>query len=82
MKKKPDPSQMDAMMQSAAGQLGMTPDALRSAMQSGSPGSLLNRMSPEDAKKLHQALSDKNTAARVLASPEAQAIMQKLFGGK
>ena len=77
-----DPQRMDSWMNGAAQQLGVSPDALRNAMQSGNTSQLLSKMNPEDARMLQQALSDKNTAARILSSPEAQAIMQKLFGSR
>lgn len=79
MNQTPTPQQKKALLRNAAGQLGMTPEALRSAMQS---GAVMQQLPPEDARMLQQALADPKMAARVLASPEAQALMQQLFGGK
>ena len=66
----------------AANRLGVSQSELNTALNTGNPAALLSKLPPEDAKKLQQALSDKNVAARILASPEAKALMQQLFGGK
>ncbi|MBQ9082133.1 MAG: hypothetical protein IJY28_01380 [Clostridia bacterium] len=69
-------------VQSVARQLGLSQAELNGALNSGNPAAILRKLPPEDARKLQQVLSDKNAAARVLASPEAKALMQQLFGGK
>ena len=81
MMNKPDPRRKSNMMQNAAQQLGVSQNDLSIALNSGDPSALMRKLSPEDARKLQEVLSDKNAAARVLASPEAKALMQQLFGG-
>ncbi len=70
------------LKQNVARQLGLSQADLNTALNSGDPSALLGKLPPEDAKKLQQVLSDKNAAARILASPEAKALMQQLFGNK
>ena len=77
----PDPTQMNRLLQNAATQLGMAPQAVQPAVQSGSADALLKVMRPEDAAKLRAALADQKTTAQILASPQAKALLQKLFGG-
>ena len=76
----PDPAQMNRLLQTAAAQLGMPPQAVQQAAQSGSADALLKAMRPEDAAKLRAALADQKTTAQILASPQAKALLQKLFG--
>lgn len=77
--KQPDPRQMNELYRAAASQLGMQPEAVQHAVQAGSADALLRTMSPQDAEQLRRALADKNTTARILASPQAKAILKKLF---
>lgn len=44
--------------------------------------SLLKQLSSEDRKKLDSVLADKSAAERILSTPEAQQLLQKLTGGK
>lgn len=74
----PDPQEFDAMLRTAASQLGTDPESIRSSVQNGSPNELLKKLSPKDAALLQQALSDRETTARILASPQAQEILRKL----
>ena len=46
------------------------------------PDNLLKKLSPKDAAMLQQALSDKETTARILATPQAQEIIRKLMERK
>ena len=43
---------------------------------------LLKSLSPEQQKQVQNILSDKNKTAEILNSPQAQAILKKLTGGK
>lgn len=43
---------------------------------------LFNSLSPEQQKQVQNILSDKNKTAEILNSPQAQAILKKLTGGK
>ena len=43
---------------------------------------LLRSLSPEQQKQVQNILSDKNKMAEILNSPQAQALLKKLTGGK
>ena len=43
---------------------------------------LFKSLSPEQQKQVQNILSDKNKTAEILNSPQAQAILKKLTGGK
>ncbi|MDD6175881.1 MAG: hypothetical protein PUC59_09010 [Firmicutes bacterium] len=78
----PNPQELEAMIRSVASQLGTDPESIRSSVQGGSPDNLLKKLSPKDAAMLQQALSDKETTARILATPQAQEIIRKLMERK
>ena len=78
----PNPQELEAMIRSVASQLGTDPESIRSSVQGGSPDNLLKKLSSKDAAMLQQALSDKETTARILATPQAQEIIRKLMERK
>ncbi len=43
---------------------------------------LFKSLSPEQQKQVQNILSDKNKMAEILNSPQAQALLKKLTGGK
>lgn len=44
--------------------------------------SLMNQLSEEDRKKLGSVLADKSATEKILSTPQAQQLLQKLMGGK
>ena len=78
----PDPQELEAMIRAVASQIGADPESIRSSVQGGSPNDLLKKLSPKDAAMLQQALSNQETTARILASPQAQEIMRNLMERK
>lgn len=78
----PNQQELEAMIRSIAGQLGTDPNTIRSSVQKGSPEELMKKLSPKDAEMLQKTLADKETTARVLASPQAQELMRRLMERK
>ncbi len=78
----PNAQELDAMIRSVASQIGANPDSIRTSMEKGNPNDLLKSLNPKDAAMLQQALADKETTARILASPQAQEIIRKLMERK
>lgn len=72
----------DKLINSAAKQLGTSPDAIKNAVQSGSVDNLLGSLKPEDAAKLKSVLSDKAATERIMKSQQVQELMKKLMGNK
>ena len=77
---KPDPKMLQSMLQQAAQNLGADPNSLQQSAQKGSVDQLLKQLKPQDAQNLQRVLADKEATAKVLNSPQAQALMKKLFG--
>ena len=78
----PDPQELDALIRTVAAQVGADPESIRSSVQGGSPDDLLKQLGSKDAAMLQQALSNRETTARILASPQAQEIIRKLMERK
>lgn len=80
MKKQPDSKKMEDLLRSAANQTGIDPDVIRQAIQQGNGQDLLNRLPPQEAERLRPFLNDPNAAAKIIATPQAQALLKKWFG--
>ena len=70
------------LINSAAKHLGTSPDAIKSAVQSGSVDNLISSMPPGEAEKLKKFLSNKAATEKLLKSPQVQELMSKLMGNK
>ena len=82
----PTPGQLELLLRQASKQLGVTPQQLKNAAQSGQLDSIISGMNAGDADKFRKVLSDPNAANRMLSSPQAQKLLQMLSnppkGGK
>ena len=82
----PMPDQLELLLRQASKQLGVTPQQLKNAAQSGQLDSIISGMNAGDADKFRKVLSDPNAANRMLSSPQAQKLLQMLSnppkGGK
>jgi hypothetical protein len=43
---------------------------------------LMNQLSEDDRKKLEGILADKSATQKILSTPQAQELLQKIMGGK
>lgn len=73
---------MQNLINTASQRLGTTPEDLKKASQQGNVQNLLNQLDGEQAKKVQQILNDKEASQKLLNSPQAQALLKKLMGGK
>lgn len=82
----PTPDQLELLLRQASKQLGVTPQQLKNAAQSGQLDSIISGMNAGDSDKFRKVLSDPNAANRMLSSPQAQKLLQMLSnppkGGK
>ncbi len=70
------------LINTASQRLGTTPENLKKASQQGNVQNLLNQLDGEKAKKVQQILNDKEASQKLLNTPQAQALLKKLMGGK
>lgn len=74
------PQEMEKLLALAAGRLGTTPDALRTAFQKGGLRGISAALTPEDAAKAETLLADKEKAAALLQDPAIQRLLIQLLG--
>ena len=76
------PLDMEKTLRDVAAQTGADPEKFKASMEKGDVEGILRGLKAEDAKKIQSVLSDKETTKRILSSPQAQELIQKLFGKK
>ncbi len=76
--KQPDKKTVSALLGLAASKLGTTPEKLGAQLSRGELGGALGNMPADQQEKLKRALSDPSAAKKVMDSPQARAIMEKL----
>ena len=65
--------QKEEMINKAAKHVGKSPEQLKSAME---------KLTPQQKEQLNKALSDEQYAKKLLSTPQAQALIKMLMGGK
>lgn len=63
-----DEAQIDKMLKTAAGRLGMTPEQLKAAVSGGDVNSIMSRLDKNSAEKVKKAMSDKQMTDSILAA--------------
>lgn len=71
---------MEPLLRALAAKLGVDPEALRAQLSKGNASGL--GLPPDQAAALERALGDPRVRQQVLSSPQAQAILRKLNGGR
>ena len=61
--------------------LGCSEDEVKAAVQSGQINRLLDKMNQAQAGQISKIMSDPEAAKKIIESPQAQALIKKLFGG-
>ena len=81
--KQPDQKTLSALLKIASAKLGTTPEKLQSQLQSGQFEKALGGMKGKEASALRSALSDPKSAEKILSTPQARALYDKISkGGK
>ncbi len=70
--------QLDNLANSAGKQLNTSPEELKKAAQTGNLKQVFSQLTPSQAQQLQKILSDENAAKKLLATPQAQAILRGL----
>lgn len=73
-----DPKVLNGLLKMAAGKLGTTPEKLERQLKDGSFENELSGMPKDQANNLKQALSNPETCKKILSTPQAKAIYEKL----
>lgn len=73
------PDQLQALLNYASQRLGISPEQLKETVQSGNLSSLTDKAGGNDLSAL---IKDPQKAEQLLRSPQAQALLNQLMGGK
>jgi len=76
------PDQLQALLGYASKRLGMTPEQLASTVQNGGLSALSDRAGAQNAQKITELAGDPARLQQLISSPEVQAFLSKLTGGK
>lgn len=71
-------AKLTELLNIASKKLGTNPSTLRNQLESGSFDKALGSLNGTDAMRLKQALSNPKTAEKLLSTPQAKAIYDKL----
>lgn len=61
---------------------GIDADKLKNAAVKNDAEQIINSLRPEEAKRLNDLLKDRAATEKLLSSPQAQALLKMLMGGK
>ncbi|MBO5929313.1 MAG: hypothetical protein J6Q42_04770 [Clostridia bacterium] len=76
------PEQLGALLQFAANRLGTTPEQLAETVQSGGLSAVKDKLGADKAQKITDLVGNPQQAEQLLNSPQVQAVLAKLLGGK
>jgi hypothetical protein len=82
MKNNIDPKKMSALLNVVSKKIGVSSDKLKKELEEGKFDSAISAMSPSDAAKFQQAVSNPQIVEKMMSSPQAKAIYEKLSGMK
>lgn len=73
---------LNGLLQAVSRKLGVPPEQLRQELEAGKFDSALKNMSPAEASKFQQAVKNPQMIDKIMSTPQAKALYQKLTGGK
>lgn len=70
------------MVKKVEQKLGINSEELKKAADTGDMSNLIKNIGKENTQKIEKILSDKESTMKLLSTPKAKALLQKLLGGK
>lgn len=77
-----DPNKMNGLINAVSKKLGVPPEKLKSELEAGKFDSALSAMNKNDAAKFQQAVNNPKLVEKMMSTPQAKALYEKLTGGK
>ena len=74
--------QLENLLQVTAQRMGTTPEDLKTAAQNGDLSRLMGNMGAKESAAMQKVLTDPEAAKKLLSTPQAQALLNLLGGGK
>ncbi|MGN0631749.1 MAG: hypothetical protein ACI4JN_10520 [Ruminococcus sp.] len=70
------------MLKTLSAKLGMTPEELKETLQTGNLDGAVKNMGAGDKQKLQSVIGNKAKLEKIMQSPQAKALYEKLTGSK
>lgn len=77
-----DPNQLNGLLNAVSKKIGVSPEKLKSELESGKFDSALSAMSKSDSEKFQQAVNNPKLIEKMMSTPQAKALYEKLTGKK
>lgn len=77
-----DPQKVSGLLNAVSKKIGVPADKLRAELEEGKFDSALSAMNKNDAAKFRQAVNNPKLVEKMMSTPQAKALYEKLSGGK
>ncbi|MBO7474892.1 MAG: hypothetical protein J6U00_13010 [Ruminococcus sp.] len=77
-----DPNKIKGLLNVISKKIGVPPEKLRSELEEGKFDTALSAMNKNDALRFKQAVNNPKIVEKMMSSPQAKALYEKLTGGK
>ena len=77
-----DPKKIASLLNVVSQKIGVPSEKLKKELEEGKFDSALSAMSPNDAAKFQQAVNNPQIVEKMMSSPQAKALYEKLSGSK
>lgn len=74
--------QLQSMLKTVSGKLGVTPEELKKALETGKIDGAVKNMGTDERQKLQSVMGNKAKLEKIMQSPQAKALYEKLTGNK
>jgi hypothetical protein len=77
-----DKNQLQGLLNTVSKKIGVPPEQLRKELEAGKFDSALSAMNQQEAAKFQQAVKNPQIIEKLMSTPQAKALYNKLTGGK
>ncbi len=77
-----DPKQLNGLLNVVSKKIGIPPEQLKKELEAGKFDSALSAMSAGESAKFQQVMKNPQLIEKLMSTPQAKALYQKLSGGK
>ena len=77
-----DPKQLNGLLNVVSKKIGIPPEQLKKELEAGKFDSALAAMSAGESAKFQQVMKNPQLIEKLMSTPQAKALYQKLSGGK
>lgn len=74
--------QLQSMLKTVSGKMGISPEELKKSLETGKIDSAVKNMGTCDKQKLQSIIGNKAKLEKIMQSPQAKALYEKLTGSK